>query len=133
MAVLIEKTWISYGHPESEEEVRIAAAILPSGKVLTKDDDEAPFGTDRVSLEGAVKEYQLAGYSEAEMFDRIYLEYTSMSTKFFLVEDPREARKIIKEAGLTATLTPRERAEYRSLKLPENYFTAREQSDGDQE
>ena len=116
MAVLIETAWSLPGADDGN--ARVVTAILPSGKILTRDDDEKPFGSVRADLEDAVKEYKLAGYSEAKMFNDIELEFRSMWGRFEMVDDPKEAREIIKESGLTATITPRERLEYRFGKKP---------------
>ena len=116
MAVLIETAWSLPGADAGN--ARVVTAILPSGKILTRDDDEKPFGSVRADLEDAVKEYKLAGYSEAKMFNDIELEFRSMWGRVEMVDDPKEAREIIKESGLTATITPRERLEYRFGKKP---------------
>ena len=111
MAVLIETSWSLPGADRGN--ARVTTAILPSGKVLTRNDDEAPFGSVRSDLESALESHQSRGLSEVQMFKAIDLEFASMWGVFNLIEDPKEARDIIKKAGLTATVTPRERSEYR--------------------
>ena len=112
MAVLIETSWSMPGGDSSN--ARVVTAILPSGTILTRDDDEAPFGSDRSVLQSAIGEYKILGYSEDRIFNDISLEFSStMWNRFSLIEDPKEAREAIKEAELTATITPRERSLYR--------------------
>ena len=123
MAVLIETAWSLPGADRGN--ARVVSAILPSGKVLTVDDDEAPQGAARADLERAIRvrreDLQEQGsFSEDELFEYISLEFGGMWGRFELIDDPKEAREVIKEAKLTATVTPRERTEYRSDdELPE--------------
>ena len=144
MAVLIETSWSMPGGDSSN--ARVVTAILPSGKILTRDDDEAPFGSDRSVLQSAIGEYKILGYSEDKIFNDISLEFSStMWNRFSIINDPKEAREVIKEAELTATITPRERLDYRGYYDPSvgdgtqlSYAEIRlkkdlEQSNGDQE
>jgi len=115
MAVLIETAWSLPGADRGN--ARVVSAILPSGKVLTRDDDEAPQGAARADLERAIRvrreDLQEQGsFSEDELFEYISLEFGGMWGRFELIDDPKEAREVIKEAKLTATVTPRERTEY---------------------
>ena len=123
MAVLIQYAWTSYGRPKSMDEVRVVTAILPSGEVLTRDDDEQPRGIPRNDLERTINvrrkylEETEGSFTEDEMFFSINAEYSSMFNDFGLIKDPKEAREVIKEAKLTATVTPLERSEYSSTDL----------------
>jgi len=111
MAVLIQSAWSTQGAVPSDS--RIVTAILPSGKILTPDDDDGPTGTPRADLQRFIGIWKLRGKSEAEIFHVIDLEFGSMFGTFRKIDDPNMAREIIKKAGLTATITPRERLDYR--------------------
>ena len=115
MAVLIETAWSLPGADRGN--ARVVSAILPSGKVLTVDDDESPYGAGRADLERAIKIrseelHQRQAFSEDELFEYISLEFSGLWGEFELIDDPKKAREIIKEAKLTATVTTRERTEY---------------------
>jgi len=115
MAVLIQRAWGMPGGDDSD--IRTVTAILPSGTILTPDDDEGPFGSPRSDLQSFIGVWKLRGKSEAEIFNDIDQEFGSMWGRFLVVEDPNRARDIIKNAGLTSTITPRERSEYRDYNL----------------
>ena len=94
MAVLIEKKYPYMDY--SEENATVTAAVLPSGKVLA-----AP-GANVAMLEDYASHFGPAnGGNEEEMFRAIASIYKSpYSSDVWLVDDPQEAREIIKEAGL---------------------------------
>ena len=119
--------------------------FFPAGNFLTPDDDEEPFGSDRGDLQRFIALRKLTGLEGDEVFKYIGQEFgSSYFNDFLIINDPREARKIIKESGLTATITPRERSMYRDYDLSIGDGTQvsnaeirlkkdLEQSDGDQE
>jgi len=109
MAVLIERVW---DNPDDRSGARVTTAILPSGKILTSD-DENPGGAIRADLQTFIGLRKLNGADEDMLFSNIAAEFgSSYRRSFSVITDPNEAREIIKEAELTSTVTPRERRYY---------------------
>ena len=91
MAVIIEKTYPYLDY--SEENAKVTAAVLPSGKVLA-----AP-GVNASMLLLYSEKWHPHGWDKMLMW--IKSAYKSPYSKdIWLIEDPKEARKLIQEAGL---------------------------------
>jgi len=110
MAVLIERIWSTPGDPSNAS---VTTAILPSGKILTLDVEDS-VGSSRADMQKTISIAKKLGKNESQIFEEVALMYSSsLGGDFVIVEDPQEARRIINEARLTATVTSTEREEYK--------------------
>ena len=89
MAVLIERTSTDDGKTTTN------MAILPSGKVLTAEG----FEHKKKAMEKTIKHFGSV-VRVMPVLEHMYSGVAVYGTDLYIIEDPQEARKMIREAGL---------------------------------
>ena len=109
MSILIEKQVGETGTRSDTDTWTVTAAVLPSGKVLSVEDNEMKdtiqqyvdnFGPDNKDNYPYNDESEFWP-GENKFFEAVLSIYRSPTRgDFWIIEDPQEARKMIQEAGL---------------------------------
>jgi len=109
MSILIEKQVGETGTRSDTDTWTVTAAVLPSGKVLSVEDNEMKDTIQQyVDNFGPDNKYNYPYNDESEFwpgenkfFEAVLSIYRSPTRgDFWIIEDPQEARKMIQEAGL---------------------------------